>query len=119
MKLDEDRSKELAAEIRKFIITMNCCAGSGHPGGSLSAPEILTYRFHQELNFSPRTARLCGAGCESGRGVGAYILREAFPDCFSPCGMAKQNMMSMAAGLCTYGVSSKHMPRCLAGHNRR
>jgi transketolase len=50
---EETRLQELAGEIRKFIITMNCYAGSGHPGGSLSAAEILTYLFHRELKFSP------------------------------------------------------------------
>ena len=28
--------KEKAAELRKYIILMNCYAGSGHPDGSLS-----------------------------------------------------------------------------------
>ncbi len=42
----------LAAELRQHIITMNCYAGSGHPGGSLSAVELITYLFHQEMNFS-------------------------------------------------------------------
>lgn len=41
-----------AAELRKHIIVMNCCAGSGHPGGSLSAVEIVTCLFHREINFS-------------------------------------------------------------------
>lgn len=45
--------REAAAELRRHIITMNCHAGSGHPGGSLSAVEIMTYLFQQELNFSP------------------------------------------------------------------
>lgn len=44
--------REMAATLRKYIITMNCYAGSGHPGGSLSAVEIVTYLFEEELNFS-------------------------------------------------------------------
>lgn len=44
---------EKAKELRKHIITMNCHAGSGHPGGSLSAVEIMTYLFHSEMNFGP------------------------------------------------------------------
>ncbi len=44
---------EKARELRKSIITMNCYAGSGHPGGALSSVEIVTYLFHVELNFSP------------------------------------------------------------------
>ncbi len=53
--LDEKESqslKEKTAELRKYIILMNCYAGSGHPGGSLSALEIITYLFHRELKFS-------------------------------------------------------------------
>lgn len=42
-----------AAELRRHIITMNCHAGSGHPGGALSAVEIVTYLFQRELKFSP------------------------------------------------------------------
>lgn len=43
---------EKAKELRKYIITMNCYAGSGHPGGSLSSVEIVTYLFQKVLNFS-------------------------------------------------------------------
>lgn len=41
-----------AAELRKYIILMNCYAGSGHPGGSLSKVKIMTYLFNCELNLS-------------------------------------------------------------------
>jgi len=51
-KKDTQDLKEKAAELRKYIILMNCYAGSGHPGGSLSIAEIITYLFHRELNFS-------------------------------------------------------------------
>lgn len=37
-------------------------------------------------------------------GTGTHIFREAFPDRFIQCGIAEQNMMSMAAGLSTTGV---------------
>lgn len=47
---------DLAAELRKHIITMNCYAGSGHPGGSLSAVELITYLFNREMNFSTDNA---------------------------------------------------------------
>ena len=49
---NNQKLKEKAAELRKYIILMNCYAGSGHPGGSLSAVEIVTYLFHRELNYS-------------------------------------------------------------------
>lgn len=54
-----ERSKliELAAQLRKHIITMNCYAGSGHPGGSLSSVEIVTYLFSKEINFSPENSK--------------------------------------------------------------
>jgi transketolase len=39
--------------IRKNIIRMITQAQSGHPGGSLSAVEILTYLYFQEMNVDP------------------------------------------------------------------
>lgn len=44
--------KAKAAELRRHIIVMNCHAGSGHPGGALSAADIVTYLFHAEMNFT-------------------------------------------------------------------
>lgn len=37
-------------------------------------------------------------------GTGTHIFREAFPDRFIQCGIAEQNMMSVAAGLSTTGI---------------
>lgn len=37
-------------------------------------------------------------------GTGAHVFREAFPDRFIQCGIAEQNMMSVAAGLSTTGI---------------
>ncbi|MGR3178622.1 MAG: transketolase family protein [Candidatus Anammoxibacter sp.] len=37
-------------------------------------------------------------------GTGAHIFRKEFPDRFIQCGIAEQNMMSVAAGLSTTGV---------------
>jgi len=45
--------QQMAAELRQYIITMNCHAGSGHPGGALSCVELMTCLFHRELNFIP------------------------------------------------------------------
>jgi len=47
---------ESVAQLRKHIITMNCHAGSGHPGGSLSSVEIVAYLFAREINFSPKNS---------------------------------------------------------------
>lgn len=40
----------IATDIRKDIITMITEAGSGHPGGSLSAADILTVLYFHEMN---------------------------------------------------------------------
>jgi transketolase len=37
-------------------------------------------------------------------GTGVHVFREAYPDRFIQCGIAEQNMMSVAAGLSTTGV---------------
>ena len=43
-----------AIEIRKDIITAVHSAKSGHPGGSLSAADILTYLYFEEMNIDPQ-----------------------------------------------------------------
>lgn len=48
-----DTLKRKAAKLRRSIIEMNHCAGSGHPGGALSCADILAWLFDRELNFSP------------------------------------------------------------------
>ena len=45
--------KKTANEIRKGIITAVHSAKSGHPGGSLSAADILTYLYFEEMNIDP------------------------------------------------------------------
>lgn len=57
-----DRAKELelkkiATEIRKSIIIQTASAGSGHPGGSLSGVEILTYLYFVEMNIDPKNPK--------------------------------------------------------------
>lgn len=42
-----------AREIRKHIIKMTCEAGSGHPGGSLSAADIVTALYFHEMRLDP------------------------------------------------------------------
>ena len=42
-----------ANEIRKGIVTAVHSAKSGHPGGSLSAADIYTYLFFEEMNVDP------------------------------------------------------------------
>lgn len=40
-------------EVRKGVITSTNEAGSGHPGGSLSCTDILTYLYFEEMNVDP------------------------------------------------------------------
>lgn len=42
-----------STEVRKGIITAIHSAGSGHPGGSLSAADILTYLYYREMKIDP------------------------------------------------------------------
>lgn len=49
--------KKTANEIRKGIVTAVHSAKSGHPGGSLSAADILTYLYFEEMNVDPRIRR--------------------------------------------------------------
>ena len=42
-----------ANEIRKGIVTAVHSAKAGHPGGSLSAADIMTYLYFEEMNIDP------------------------------------------------------------------
>ena len=57
MPVNEQMLKEQAKEIRKDIVTMIGQAKSGHPGGSLSAAEILTYLYFEEMNIDPKNPK--------------------------------------------------------------
>ncbi|MBP3665106.1 MAG: transketolase [Tyzzerella sp.] len=46
--------KKIANEVRKGIITSVHSAKAGHPGGSLSAADIYTYLYFEELNVDPQ-----------------------------------------------------------------
>lgn len=46
--------QEIAVEIRKYIIKMTSNANSGHPGGSLSAVEILTSLYFEIMRIDPQ-----------------------------------------------------------------
>src|SRR6266849_5903526 len=47
------RLKEIAARLRIDIIEMLARAGSGHPGGSLSATDIVTCLFFSRMRHDP------------------------------------------------------------------
>ena len=47
----------MANEIRKGIITAVHSAKAGHPGGSLSATELFTYLYFEEMNIDPKNPK--------------------------------------------------------------
>lgn len=49
--------KVIANDIRKDIITMLAESGSGHPGGSLSATDILTVLYFNEMKVDPNNTK--------------------------------------------------------------
>jgi len=51
---DMDKLKELCRDVRKDILTMIYKAGSGHPGGSLSATEMMVALFFNIMHHNPR-----------------------------------------------------------------
>lgn len=46
--------QKIANEVRKGIVTAVHAAGAGHPGGSLSAADIFTYLYFEEMNIDPK-----------------------------------------------------------------
>lgn len=57
MKKNLEELKQVANVIRKDIIKMLTESGSGHPGGSLSATEILTTLYFNEMNIEPEKVK--------------------------------------------------------------
>ncbi len=46
--------KVMAKKLRRHVITMIATAGSGHPGGSLSAADIVTALYFKVLRYNPQ-----------------------------------------------------------------
>jgi transketolase len=53
MKMNNLELKKHANDVRKGIITAVHSAKAGHPGGSLSAADVLTYLYFEELHIDP------------------------------------------------------------------
>ncbi len=51
--MNELQLKQTANEVRKGIVTAVYYAKSGHPGGSLSAADMFTYLYFEEMNVDP------------------------------------------------------------------
>ena len=52
--MTDDELRKVANEVRKGIVVGTHAAKSGHPGGSLSAADILTYLYFEEMNVDPK-----------------------------------------------------------------
>lgn len=46
--------QKTANEVRKSIVTSVHAAKAGHPGGSLSAADVFTYLYFEEMNIDPK-----------------------------------------------------------------
>ncbi len=49
--------EKIALEVRKGIVTAVHSAKSGHPGGSLSAADMMTYLYFEEMNIDPKNPK--------------------------------------------------------------
>ena len=50
--------KKLAAKVRLSALEGVFCAQSGHPGGSLSIADILTYLYFEDMNVDPQNPKM-------------------------------------------------------------
>ena len=55
--MDKLKLMKTANEIRKGIVSSVHSAKAGHPGGSLSAADIFTYLYFEELNIDPKETK--------------------------------------------------------------
>ncbi len=58
--MTNDELKKVANEVRKGIVTGTHAAKSGHPGGSLSAADIFTFLYFEEMDVDPANPRWDG-----------------------------------------------------------
>ena len=49
--------QKMAVEVRKNLLTSLHAAKAGHPGGSLSAADIFTYLYFEEMNVDPKNPK--------------------------------------------------------------
>ena len=56
--MDKLKLMKTANEVRKGIVSSVHSAKAGHPGGSLSAADIFTYLYFEELNIDPKNHKM-------------------------------------------------------------
>ena len=49
--------KKRANDVRKGIVTAVHSAKAGHPGGSLSAADMFTFLYFEEMNIDPQSPK--------------------------------------------------------------
>ena len=52
--MEQKELEQVCKNVRRDIINMTADASSGHPGGSLSAVEIMTALFFEKMNINPQ-----------------------------------------------------------------
>ena len=55
--MDNLELQKTANEVRKGIVTGVHAAKAGHPGGSLSCADIMTYLYFEEMNIDPKNPK--------------------------------------------------------------
>ena len=55
--------QKTANEVRKGIVTAVHSAKAGHPGGSLSAADLFTYLYFEEMNIDPKEPKKADRDC--------------------------------------------------------
>ena len=85
--MDKLQLQKIANELRKHIVSSLHAAKCGHPGGSLSAADIMTYLYFQEMNIDPknpgkedRDRFVLSKGHIAPALYGALALRGYFPE---------------------------------------
>ena len=56
--MNELELQKKANDVRKGIVTAVHSAKAGHPGGSLSVADIMTYLYFEEMNIDPANPKM-------------------------------------------------------------
>lgn len=85
--MDKLELQKFANQLRKHIVTSLHAAKCGHPGGSLSAADIVTYLYNEEMNIDPKNPKkadrdrfVLSKGHVAPALYGALAMRGYFPE---------------------------------------
>ena len=65
--------QKMANEVRKGIVTSVHSAKAGHPGGSLSAADMFTYLYFEEMNIDPKNPKMEGISAAVGMALAGKL----------------------------------------------